>query len=128
VRLAQFGWQVDPSTMCLDDELPFPNLGMDADLKTLQDFDSEYEPPVGAKATSTRPGRRRRTGVDRFTGPRGSSGSRSDSSGGSRARKRRRKSLATGRGRGKKVTAQATKPYVRLIDRAINSANHDCVY
>jgi hypothetical protein len=128
VRLAQFGWQVDPSNMCLDDELPFPNLGMDADLKTLQDFDSEYEPPVGAKATPTRPGRRRRTGVERFTGPRGSSGSHSDSPGGSRGRKRRRKSLAAGRGRGKGVTARGTKLYVRPIDRAINSANHDRAY
>lgn len=48
MRLRQFGVCVDPSTECLDRDLPFPDLGANADLEAIQGYDSDYEPPPGA--------------------------------------------------------------------------------
>lgn len=123
VRLAKFGWVVDPTDDGLDTPLPFPDLGADADLTTLEEFESDYEVPPNAPNTPIRLKKRATNPLERLTGPRDPANS--DSSSGHRSRKRRR-----GEGAPRLTKKQVrvagkvkARPYVAPIDRAINRAN-----
>jgi len=59
MRLRQFGVCVDPSTERLDQDLPFPDLGANANLEAIQGYDSDYEPPPGAVSQLISPTDRR---------------------------------------------------------------------
>jgi hypothetical protein len=64
-RLRQFGVSVDPSTEDLDQDLPFPDLGADANLDAIQGYDSDYERPPGAASQLISPSDRSGKGKKR---------------------------------------------------------------